>query len=77
MDYDLLILSFDYILVFDVLLMDINNYYNKFIGIFIVLYLGIYVFIWIFYCVLGGFIYFQVVVNDIVFDSLYCNVVGV
>lgn len=58
MDYDLLILSFDYILVFDVLLMDINNYYNKFIGIFIVLYLGIYVFIWIFYCVLGGFIYF-------------------
>lgn len=58
MDYDLLILSFDYILVFDVLLMDINNYYNKFIGIFIVLYLGIYVFIWIFYCVVGGFIYF-------------------
>lgn len=58
MDYDLLILSFDYILVFDVFLMDIGNYYNKFIGIFIVLYLGIYVFIWIFYCVLGGFIYF-------------------
>lgn len=58
MDYDFLILSFDYILVFDVLLMDIGNYYNKFIGIFIVLYLGIYVFIWIFYCVLGGFIYF-------------------
>lgn len=58
MDYDLLILSFDYILVFDVFLMDIGNYYNKFIGIFIVLYLGIYVFIWIFYCVVGGFIYF-------------------
>lgn len=58
MNWDLKILSFRYILIFDIVCMNVGNYYNRFFGIFIVFYFGIYVFMWIVYCFVGGYIFF-------------------
>lgn len=63
-----------YIFIFDMVLIDVGNGYNRYMGVFIVFVGGFYVFIW-FLCLIGNEYYsVQLYVNNVVCGLVYFNV---
>ncbi|XP_062613177.1 uncharacterized protein LOC134274954 isoform X1 [Saccostrea cucullata] len=69
--------SHSHIIVFDSAPTDPGNHYNRFSGIFTVPKSGTYVFTWTIYCDYHGFLNTQLIINQDVFVSSYCNADGV
>lgn len=55
--------GFYYIIIFDVFVINLGNGYNYFSGIFSVFIFGVCVFIWIFVDFVGGYVFFEFVVD--------------